>query len=58
MDQKPDCYNRRWFEYYEIALKDLDKATEIALKLGVYPTEVLKMKELEMKELRHHFLNR
>lgn len=58
MKERNDCYNRRMFENYEIALKNLDKATDIAIKLGIYPEEVLKMKEMEIRELRHHFLDR
>ncbi len=58
MELKHDCCNRRMFEHYEIALKSLDKASEIALKLGIYPEEILRMKELEVKELKQHFLNR
>lgn len=58
MDQKSDCCNKKMYSSFEGALKDLDKASEIALKLGVYPAEVLRMKELELKELKQHFFNR
>ena len=43
---------------YEMALKGLDKASEIAVKLGMYPCDVNRLKEQELKELRHYYLKR
>ena len=58
MNQKPYYCHQKLFEHYEVALKSLDKATEIAVKLGMYPTEVERLREQELKELQQFFLNR
>jgi|GEM_PF-3199202 len=56
--EKPDCCNRKSQENFETALKDLDKVSEIALKLGAYPQDISRMRESGLKELRRHFLHR
>jgi hypothetical protein len=45
-------------ENFEIALKGLDKASEIAVKLGMFHSEVDRLRELEIKQLHHYFQNR
>ncbi len=56
--EKPDCCNRKRHENLETALKDLDKVSEIARKLGAYPSDISRMRERGLKELRQHFLHR
>ena len=58
MNEKLAFCNRKTNEDYELALKGLDKASEIAVKLGMIPGEVNRLKEQELKELRQYFLNR
>ena len=60
MDQKlyHDFCHRKMNENFEIALKGLDKASEIAVKLGMFHSEVDRLRELEIKQLHHYFQNR
>lgn len=58
MNEKLAFCNRKTCEDFEIALKGLDKASEIAVKLGMFPGDVNRLKEQEIKELKQYFSNR
>jgi hypothetical protein len=58
MNEKLALCKRKTSESFELALKGLDRASEIAVKLGIFPSEVDRLKEQELKELRQHFLKR
>ncbi|MBU1170789.1 MAG: hypothetical protein KKD44_14605 [Proteobacteria bacterium] len=58
MNEKLAFCNRKTYENFEMALKGLERASEIAVKLGLYPCEVDRLREQELKELRQHFSNR
>lgn len=54
--EKSDYCNKKSQKNFETALKNLDRVSEIALKLGAYPLDISRMKECGVKELRRHFL--
>ena len=58
MNERRAWCNSRNNESFEMALKGLDKASEIAVKLGMIPGDVNRLKEQELKELRQYYLNR
>jgi hypothetical protein len=58
MDQKLECGNSKMFTNFELALKGLDRVSEIAVKMGTYQGEVDRLKEKQLKELHTYFLNR
>lgn len=58
MNERRALWHRKTHESYEMALKGLDKASEIAVKLGMFPCDVDRLKEQELKELRQYYTNR
>lgn len=58
MNEKQALCNQKTYENFEMALKGLDRASEIAMKLGIFPGEVNRLREQELKELRQYFMER
>lgn len=58
MNEQRVLHHSRNHESFEMALKGLDKASEIAVKLGMFPCDVDRLKEQEIKELRQVYMNR
>lgn len=58
MEKKLNGFNNREYENYQSAVRSLEKASKIAMKLGIYPGEIKKMKEKEIEELQQFFLKR
>lgn len=58
MNERSALCHRRTQENFEMALKGLDKASEIAVKLGMIPGDVNRLKEQELKELRQYYMSR
>jgi hypothetical protein len=57
MDLKQDHSLFKKISLFENAIKQLDNAGNIALKLGMPPSDVKKMKEVEKAELQRIFMN-
>lgn len=58
MEKKLNESNSRMFRNYRSAMKNLEEASKIAMKLGIYPGDIDKMKKKEIKALRNIFLKR
>lgn len=58
MNERSALCHKRIYESFEMAMKGLDKASEIAVKLGMVPGDVNRLKEQELKELRQYYLDR